>query len=146
MGDQAGVAEPCEPDLRAQFEAEELDLIFFGETHGVPEEGSTQAASRGGAPPRGPDERRRRIWEHVCGLLDQGIDAARAKIKPTRIMDFPFCDVGGLDLAKENGLLERAWVFEVEGVRQNTRLILHGHMFVEWPKRGEPMSRIAPTV
>ena len=113
MGDEAGVA--------VQHMEAELDLIFFGETHGGPEEGNVQTVARGGPPPRGPDERRRRIWEHVCGLLDQGIDAARAKIKPTRIIDFPFCDVGGLDLAKENGLLERAWVFEVEGVKQNTR-------------------------
>lgn len=53
-----------------------------------PEEGNTVAA-RGGSHQRGPDERRRKIWEHVCGILDQGVAAARAKITPKRIVDFP---------------------------------------------------------
>ena len=44
---------------------------------------------------------------------------------------------GGLNLAKDNGLLERAWVFEVEGVKQNTRQILHGHTGRDVRRDGE---------
>ena len=41
-----------------------------------------------------------------------------------------------MDFDKPHGLLERGWVFEVDGLGRETRLMLHGHTFVKWSLRG----------
>ena len=129
---------------------EELEQIALGPAGGEGVADSTGAATRGADPTH--LRRRRRIWERVCSILDEGIDAARENITATAVMDFPFCDSHGaacrpgrcslrpeehLHLAKEDGLLERAWVFTVagEGVGQDVRLMVHGHSFLEWSAR-----------
>jgi hypothetical protein len=84
------------------------------------------------------------IWGKVCTYLDSGLDTARAKIIPTVIIDFPFCDTspGGLNLTKDEGLFERGWVFRVEG--SDTRLMIHGHTFLKWSERaGKPIGNRA---
>ena len=61
---------------------EELDQIFFGKAPYEPD-ADTEAAARGGPIRSRPNEHCRKIWQLVCGILDQGIDAAREKIAPT---------------------------------------------------------------
>ena len=41
-----------------------------------------------------------------------------------------------MNLAKDDCLFERAWVFQV-GCDCDARLILHGHSFLAWSKRSE---------
>ncbi len=89
---------------------------------------------------RTPDATTKRIWQNVCTCLDSGLGKARAKIIPTLIIDFPFCDTGpdGLNLTKDEGLFERGWILRVEG--SDTRLMIHGHTFLKWSERaGKPV-------
>ena len=146
-------ATPPTPTYDRIEEELELDQIFFGEAPYEPD-ADTEAAARGGAHRSRPGAYCRKIWQLVCGILDQGIDAARERIAPMAVIDFPFCDNHGaycrpscsllpeeehLHVAKEEGLLERGWVFAVEGegINHDTRLMIHGHTFLEWHKRGE---------
>ena len=90
--------------------------------------------------------------EKIFQILDQGLEAARKQITATVMVDFPFCDCHGRGCApgacalpaeeahlafdKADGLLERGWVFEVDGLGDEARLMLHGHTFAKWSSRG----------
>ena len=141
--------------LHRQNLESELDEIFFGGV-GDEQDASSEAATRGYHRPEAkpvPDARRTAIWQHVKGILDAGIETARARIRATVVVDFPFFDRHGkhcqpptgcslpserhLALAPEESLLERGWIFEVDGLGQDARLMLHGHTFNLWSRRGE---------
>ena len=125
--------------LHRQNLESELDEIFFGGV-GDEQDASSEAATRGYHRPESkpvPDARRTAIWQHVKGILDAGIETARTRIRATVVVDFPFCDRHGkhcqpptgcslhserhLALAPEESLLERGWIFEVDGLGQDAR-------------------------
>ena len=66
-----------ENQKREEFE-EELDLILFAKAYGRSEEDSTQAAARSGPHRSRPDQPRRKTWDHIFAILDEGMAAARA--------------------------------------------------------------------
>jgi hypothetical protein len=116
-----------------------LPLLWDDEDSGE----HTGPTTRGGRPTAEDD----RLWKAVCDYLDAGPKSAAANMTPTRMIDFPFsdccgkfctsagCKEGHMNLAKDDCLFERAWVFQVEGCDCETRLILHGHSFLAWSKR-----------
>ena len=154
--DEAGALVPAEtPCVQRQFPgpgaipqdwADEdiqllLPLLWDDEDSGE----HTGPTTRGGRPTAEDD----RLWKAVCDYLDAGPKSAAANMKPTVMIDFPFsdccgkfctsagCKEGHMNLAKDDCLFERAWVFQVEGCDCETRLILHGHSFLAWSKRSE---------
>jgi hypothetical protein len=118
-----------------------LPLLWDDEDSGE----HTGPTIRGGLPTAEDD----RLWKAVCDYLDAGPKSAAANMTPTRMIDFPFsdccgkfcrsagCKEGHMNLAKDDCLFERAWVFQVEGCDCDARLILHGHSFLAWSKRSE---------
>ena len=96
------------PDSLVEEVKSEVDIFFLDDCSDRRTDAND--VTRGGRP---PDATTKRIWENVCTCLDSGLDKARAKIIPTVIIDFPFCDTGpgGFNLTKDEGLFERGWVF-----------------------------------
>ena len=98
------------PDSLVEDVKSEVDIFFLDD--GSDQVTDANAVTRVWRP---PDATTKEIWEKVCTYLDSGLDNARAKITPTVIIDFRFCDTGpgGLNVTKDEGLFERGWVFRV---------------------------------
>ncbi|EKX41502.1 hypothetical protein GUITHDRAFT_112475 [Guillardia theta CCMP2712] len=72
-------------------------------------------------------------WEEICDLIDS--DQHKTNISATVVVDFPFRDMSGKNgLRLDDGLLERAWFFKING-DLDKRFVLHGHTFMRWSQR-----------
>jgi len=77
----------------------------------------------------------------INGILEKGLSKAAEHITLRRVVDFPYrdacpdgCKCGGkTHLNLQKGILERAWVFQVDD--ENQRFVVHGHTFNKWEDR-----------
>ncbi|KAJ1484587.1 hypothetical protein T484DRAFT_1796551 [Baffinella frigidus] len=69
-------------------------------------------------------------WDGFCKSARMG------NVTPTVIIDFPYADQGGLDLAGDQRLLERMYVFKDTSEGDGKRVVLHVHTPLRWGERG----------
>ena len=112
---------------------ENLDLLFGeGSDEKFLDSWSLEGPKRGKKKEQ-MDERLHKEWMAVVEKIDMN---QMDTIKPTRVIDFQFLDYSNLKFKSPNGLLERAWFFNVSGTEDaNVRFVLHGHTFVKWSER-----------